>query len=87
MFLTELNFFQKIWQWLNNVLRGLKFDELFEKFYNNYIKGMDELFKWALLILLLVIVVLGTISLIKKTFKLFVVLAVITAIIFIIYKK
>ncbi|VEU80064.1 hypothetical protein [Haploplasma axanthum] len=81
------NFFQNIWQWFNDVLEKLKFDDLVRGFYDNYIAGMDEFFKWALLLFLTVIIILGIITFIKKTFKLFIVLVVIAAIIFIIYKK
>ncbi|MDY0276814.1 MAG: hypothetical protein RBQ97_01880 [Acholeplasma sp.] len=77
----------KIWAWINGLFEGLNFDGLVEGFYNNYISGMDEFFKWALLLLLTVIVILGTISFIKKTFKVFIVIVVIVAIVFVIYKK
>ena len=84
---AEMNIFQKVWFWLNQLLSKLKFDDIVMNFYDKFIRNMDELFKWIMLILLFIIIVLGIISFIKKTFKLFIVIAVIVAVIFIIYKK
>lgn len=81
------NIFQKIWEWLNNLVGKLNFDGLLDRLIDTYVTGLPEIFKWLLAILLSIIIVLGTISFIKKTLKLFIVLAVIAIVILVLYKR
>lgn len=86
MILLYTNIFMKFWLWLDNLLKGLKFDELFDKL-GSLIKSLPELIKWGGAIFLAIIIVIGLITFIKSLFKFFIVLVVIGAIILIVTRS
>lgn len=82
-----MNFFEKIWNWIDTTLKGIGLDGFVLNMYEKYVVGIHELFKILIMILFVIIVILGVISFVKKMTKLFITLAIIVIGIIFLSKK